>query len=109
MRHAATAIAAAGIAALGLALAGGAAAQESQEALFAGLSENGKKIVTEANTTLTADANKACEAGRARVTEEVKAAARRLQESGQLAGGPGFFQIEAENYYNRFCGRRMRR
>jgi hypothetical protein len=85
------------------------AAQDDPKAVFASLSDDAKKIVTESNKTLGDDATAPCNAGRTKVASEVRLATARLGESGQLSGVAGFFQIEAENYYGRICGRRMRR
>ena len=84
-------------------------AQEDPVAVYATLSDDAKKIVSEANKTLGNDVQAPCNAGRVRVVTDVRAAATRLGESNQLSGNAGFFQIEAENYYNRLCGRRMQR
>ena len=82
---------------------------ETPAELFSKLTDNAMKIVAVTEKVFGADAMAACKAGRTKVNEEVKRATKALRAKGALTGASGFYQLEAENYYARNCGRKFRK
>ena len=82
---------------------------ETPAELFDKLTDNAKKIVAVTDKIFGKDVMAACEAGRTKVNHEVRLATKALRGKGELTGPGGFYQLEAENYYARNCGRKFRK
>ena len=74
-----------------------------QDPLFKDMTDVAKALVNETTTRFSGDYRGLCRHDTAKLTAEVSTSSKSLLAKGQLSAPPGFYELEAVNFFTKKC------
>ena len=74
-----------------------------QDPLYKDMTDVAKALVNETTTRFNGDYRGLCRHDTAKLTAEVSESTKSLRAKGQLAAPPGFYELEAVNFFTKKC------